>query len=79
MLKIYIHEVIYFFVCKKKGKKLFKYLQKFCIFCVEKCHPVSYDTFWDQMSPQEKKFFKALEDNLNKVENFYDSKYNNDL
>jgi len=42
---------------------------------VEEMLFISYDTLWAQINPQETKFFNALEENLDKVENFYKSKY----
>ncbi|CAG8747894.1 6534_t:CDS:2, partial [Funneliformis mosseae] len=35
---------------------------------------MSYESLWNQITPHEKEFFMTLEDNLNKVENFYEAK-----
>ncbi|GBB90283.1 hypothetical protein RclHR1_01720004 [Rhizophagus clarus] len=40
---------------------------------------ISYDTLWEQVNPQEEKFFKALEENLDKVEKFYEEKLSETL
>ncbi|CAI2166780.1 11696_t:CDS:10 [Funneliformis geosporum] len=34
----------------------------------------SYESLWNQIASQEREFFITLEDNLNKVENFYETK-----
>lgn len=48
-------------------------------FFVEQSPLISYDTLWEQVNPQEKRFFKAIEENLDKVEKFYESNINNNL
>lgn len=48
-------------------------------FFVEQSSLISYDTLWEQVNPQEKQFFKTLEEDLDKIEKFYESNINNNL